>query len=154
MIRPIDADQLRDSKATPLVLRVFGEFEAPEYSDEGVREFQEYVDERAMEQRLRSGELLMWGYFVDGRVVGVIAMRPIGHVSLLFVDKEHHRRGIARRLLDVAVSTCMKRSARIETTVNSSPYAVGFYRKLGFVETDGEQTLNGIRFVPMKRTEP
>lgn len=66
MIRPIDADQLRDSKAMPLVLRVFGEFEAPEYSDEGVREFQEYVDERAMEQRLRSGELLMWGYFVDG----------------------------------------------------------------------------------------
>lgn len=153
MIRSIDADQLQDSGAMALVRRVFEEFEAPGYSDDGVREFCEYIEVGAMERRLRSGELYLWGYFENGRVVGVIAMRPVGHVSLLFVDKEHHRQGIARKLLDTAVSQCAKRGARTETTVNSSPYAVEAYRKLGFSETDGEQTVNGIRFVPMKRAE-
>ena len=37
-----------------------------------------------------------------------------------------------------------------EFTVNSSPYAVEVYRHLGFEEMDQEQTVNGIRFIPMK----
>jgi predicted GNAT family N-acyltransferase len=37
-------------------------------------------------------------------------------------------------------------------TVFSSPYAAGFYRKMGFADTDAEQTVNGIRFIPMKRS--
>ena len=35
-------------------------------------------------------------------------------------------------------------------TVNSSPYAVPVYRKLGFVETDTEQLADGMRYTPMK----
>ena len=35
-------------------------------------------------------------------------------------------------------------------TVNSSPYAVLVYRKLGFVETDTEQLADGMRYTPMK----
>ena len=34
-------------------------------------------------------------------------------------------------------------------TVNSSPYAVGIYRKLGFKAVDDEQSVNGLRFTPM-----
>jgi hypothetical protein len=34
-------------------------------------------------------------------------------------------------------------------TVNSSPYGLGFYKKLGFVPTEEEKTINGIRFTPM-----
>ncbi|WP_460645598.1 GNAT family N-acetyltransferase [Lacrimispora brassicae] len=37
-------------------------------------------------------------------------------------------------------------------TVNSSPYAVEIYHKLGFVDTDTEQLVNGIRFIPMEYT--
>jgi len=35
-------------------------------------------------------------------------------------------------------------------TVNSSLYAVEIYRRLGFVDTNTEQIVNGIRFIPMK----
>jgi predicted GNAT family N-acyltransferase len=35
-------------------------------------------------------------------------------------------------------------------TVNSSPYGVPFYHALGFEDSDKEQTVNGIRFTPMK----
>ena len=35
-------------------------------------------------------------------------------------------------------------------TVNSSPYAVEIYRHLGFVPTDDEQSVDGLRFTPMQ----
>ena len=35
-------------------------------------------------------------------------------------------------------------------TLNSSPYGLPFYEALGFVPTGKEQTVNGIRFTPMK----
>ncbi|MBU9737013.1 GNAT family N-acetyltransferase [Diplocloster agilis] len=34
--------------------------------------------------------------------------------------------------------------------LNSSPYAVPIYKKLGFRNTDTEQLMNGIRYTPMK----
>ena len=38
----------------------------------------------------------------------------------------------------------------LEITVNSSPYAVEIYRKLSFVDTNTEQTVNGMRFTSMR----
>ena len=35
-------------------------------------------------------------------------------------------------------------------TLNSSPYGLPFYQALGFLSTDQEQTVNGIRFTPME----
>jgi len=34
-------------------------------------------------------------------------------------------------------------------TLNSSPFGVVFYKAIGFVPTDEEKTVNGIRFTPM-----
>lgn len=36
-------------------------------------------------------------------------------------------------------------------TVNSSPYAVEIYKRLGFVSTDVMQEKDGIIFIPMKK---
>ena len=44
----------------------------------------------------------------------------------------------------------LNHSERNVFTVNSSPYAVPVYRKLGFVETDTEQLADGMRYTPMK----
>ena len=35
-------------------------------------------------------------------------------------------------------------------TVNSSPYAHEIYKHIGFVDTDTEQCINGLKFYPMK----
>ena len=34
-------------------------------------------------------------------------------------------------------------------TVNASPYAVGFYHKMGFEDTDIQQLVSGILYTPM-----
>ena len=41
-------------------------------------------------------------------------------------------------------------SSNDEFTVNSSPFAVPVYHKLGFVDTNTEQLTDGIRYTPMK----
>lgn len=136
--------------ALRLVWEVFLEFEAPEYSDEGIREFRDFIELSAITDMQAKAELLLWGYFDADKLVGVIATKPPCHISLLFVDKNYHRKGIARALYHTALDYYKTNSEHVAVTVNSSPYAAEAYRRLGFADTDTEQVVNGIRFIPMK----
>ncbi len=149
-IREIDVNQLPE--ALELVWRVFIEFEAPEYSEEGVREFKSFIEQNSISEQLTDGSFRMWICLHQDEVVGVIATRPPCHISLLFVDKLHHRKGIAHALLDTAIHYFREYTENIkEMTVNSSPYAVEVYRRMGFRNTSDEMIVNGIRFTPMMR---
>lgn len=150
MIDRIGAGVVEQTGVLDLIERVFNEFEAPEYSPAGIREFRDFIALDAVQKRLENGELLMWGYWADGKIAGMIATKPPCHVSLLFVDKDYHRRGIAKKLYQTTLDHYRENSDCREMTVNSSPYAVPVYHRLGFVDTDGEQTVNGLRFTPMK----
>ncbi|MPN64058.1 hypothetical protein SDC9_211829 [bioreactor metagenome] len=101
---------------------------------------------------MSENELYIWGCFDGEKVVGVIAARPPCHIALLFVDKAYHRQGIARCLFNTLKDHFEADSQHAEITVNSSPYAVEVYHRLGFVDTDTEQIVNGLRFIPMRHT--
>jgi predicted GNAT family N-acyltransferase len=73
----------------------------------------------------------------------------LNHICLLFVKKEFPRRGIAKRLFYTVLVRCKSEKSINTITVNSSPYAVEVYHRLGFVDTEKEQTVNGMRFTPM-----
>lgn len=135
--------------ALALVWRVFLEFEAPEYCEEGVEEFKRYIEQDAIRERLSKDDLKMWVCLDADSVIGVIAIRPPCHISLMFVDKQFHKQGIARALFEYVLDEVKAEGKHKEITVFSSPYAAGFYRKMGFDDTDTEQTVNGIRFIPM-----
>lgn len=121
-IRPMDHAQVRASQAMALVWDVFVAFEAPDYTDEGVREFQAYIAPDAVAARMAQGELLVWGCFDGKRIVGVIAARPPCHISLLFVDEAYHRRGIARALCETVLDHSRRTGDCTAITVNASPY--------------------------------
>lgn len=125
--------------ALELVWKVFCEFEAPEYPQAGVDEFRGFLDS---EQEI--AKLQFYAAFDSGKIIGVIAMRRC-HISLFFVDSAYHRQGIGKALFRYMISRL-----RPETvTVNSSPYAVPVYLRLGFTQTDTRQITNGIIYVPM-----
>ena len=124
-------------EALQLVWDVFLEFEAPDYSPAGVTEFYNSIHDEQYLSRLR-----FFGAFVGDELAGVIATRSGGtHIALFFVDQKYQRRGVGRRLFQAV------RQERM--TVNSSPFAVPVYRKLGFRATGPEQSVNGLRFTPM-----
>lgn len=127
--------------ALSLAFSVFMQFEAPEYPPEGVEEFK-----RTLADESYIGSLKIYGAFENGELVGVLAMRAPQHISLFFVKAEYHKKGIGRKLFER-----MKKDFQGgEITVNSSPYAVKIYERLGFAATDAEQRTNGIRYTPMK----
>lgn len=130
------------SEALNLVWNVFMEYEAPEYSQEGIKEFYKSIHD----DKYLSG-LCVYGAFIQDELVGVIASRSSGtHIALFFVSGKHHRKGIGKTLFYMMKSKCKDD----KITVNSSPYAVPVYRKLGFKETDKEQIVSGLRFTPME----
>ena len=134
-----------------LVRKVFYEFEAPYYSEERVASFYKFIDINNMSEQYTNGSLYFYGCFVNDIIVGMIAIKDFIHISLLFVDKQYHKQGIARNLFDHMIQICKEKNPSLKTiTVNSSPYAVEVYHKFGFIDVSSEQVVDGIRFTPME----
>lgn len=132
------------SAAVGLIKKVFMKFEAPDYSAEGVAHFMAYLDDE-LEKELSASQLQFWCGKLDQQLVGVLAVRSTNHVALLFVDERYHHQGIARQMYQVMLAELTPK----QLTVNSSPYAVPAYEKLGFQLNGEEETVSGIRFQPM-----
>ena len=139
-------------RALNLVNRVFSEFVAVDYSQQGIDTFESYLKNKLQEvsAALKSGDKKMWAYYQNDEILGVIATQSTSHISLMFVDKRYHRQGIARKLFNVALDWFKKNDVE-QITVNSSPYAVKAYERLGFLKTDEQQEKDGITYLPMMR---
>jgi len=149
MIKKITTKDLQ--QAIDLITEVFREFIAADYSEQGRNTFESFLESKFEEVStgLESGHRKMWGHYKAGEIIGVIGIRDASHISVLFVDEQHHRQGIARQMFGVVLDE-IKRNARLtQVTVNSSPYAVQAYERLGFVKADEWQEKNGIVYLPM-----
>lgn len=125
-------------RALDLVWKVFLEYEAPDYTQEGIDEFYKSIHDESYLSVLSA-----YGAFLNDELVGVIATRNGGkHIALFFVNGKYHRQGIGKQLFQTVRTDKM--------TVNSSPYAVPIYSKLGFEAVNTEQVVNGLRFTPME----
>ncbi len=124
-----------------LVERVFNEFEKPDYSDEGFK----FANFESISKGLKNN-LEIYVAKVGEKIVGMICVRDKSHIALLFVDKDYHHQGIAKNLVE-HIKVLNKNKV---LTVNSSPYAIKFYQKIGFVAESEMQEIDGIKFVPMK----
>lgn len=149
IIRKVRENEL--NQALDLVYRVFMEFEAPDYPVEGVESFvNDIIKNEGFKEGCITGKFKMYGAFEEDTIIGIMTMRKESHVMLAFIDAEQHKRGVGRRLFEYILKEIVSENPAItDITVNSSPYAVGFYKKLGFIEKDILQEKHGIRFVPM-----
>lgn len=147
-IRPLHETEL--PAASALAGRVFAEFEAPEYSPEGIGAFFRFAAPETLAAQHRNGSMQSWGAFRQGTLIGIITLTRRSHLCLLFVEKACHRQGIARALFSALRDHCRTAPDTPRITVNSSPYAVEAYRRLGFRTTGDERTVDGIRFTPME----
>ena len=110
---------------------------------EGTAEWQEISDPVGLRDRILSDQKTLIATW-QGIVVGFIAFRRRNHLSLLFVRQEWSRKGIGRELY----TRCIEEFD--EVTVNSADSAIGFYRKMGFVQSRARFYQNGIYATPMR----
>lgn len=158
--------------AMDLALRVFMEFEAPVYGEQGTRQFvQDCVENDVFQEAFISGRSMMLGAFYGSKMVGMIAERAIKdpskieaqdhrlpdvptdpghrHIAMVFVDKEYHRQGIASALMTRMMALFYEKGVE-RVTLNSSPYGLPFYHRFGFYSTDKEQEKDGIIYTPVE----
>lgn len=137
-IRKIKDSEL--NSALKLVWEVFLKFEAPDYTEEGIKEFKDSLDNPEF-----IGKMEIFGAFIDSELIGVISTRDKHHIALLFVREDYHKKGIGKALYKYILEL----NPDSFFTVNSSPYAKGFYEHFGFKCEVGEQCIKGLRFYPM-----
>ena len=78
---------------------VFVEFDNTDCSEEGLRNFRNFIDDKEMVDSLDA-----YGAFDGNKLVGIIATRSTGsHISLFFINKEFHYRGVGRSLFNLVL---------------------------------------------------
>lgn len=134
------------SQAAGLSLKVYLESGSRDFNAEGLETFKSFVNSNEL-----INELTIYGAFEQNKLIGILGTKNKGtHLSLFFILPEYQRKGIGRKLFDYA----FKSDPVEEMTVNSSSYAIEFYRSLGFEKVSEEEEKNGIKYTPMKHTYP
>lgn len=146
LVRPAAIEEWEN--AMGLAWKTFLKFEGNDYEPEGIKNFQDFITDQSLRKMFLAGEYILYGAFYRGEIVGVVSLRNKEHISLLFVDEAFHKMGIGKKLIN-QMQRVAKDLGCYRLTVNSSPYAVGFYHKVGFVDTNIEQKRDGIRYTPM-----
>lgn len=136
--------------AMGLAWKTFLEFEAADYSPEGVRSFEDFITDTGLKRMFEQGTYLMMTAYKAGRMAGMITLRNEIHISLLFVDKKWHRCGIGRALIGEMAGYVQKEFGKSRMTVNASPYGVAFYHRIGFRDLGPKRKQDGIIYTPME----
>ncbi len=143
-IRPFAPEDAEAASA--LIRQVFDDTVAPDFEPEGIAQMHAFGAAEALAGRAAVQTTLV---ALDGsQIVGVIQMRDVDHVSLLFVRSLYWGQGIATALIKRVEEACCAEGVPF-MTVNSSLHAQGFYQKLGYEALGGPERLHGFVFVPM-----
>lgn len=136
-----------------LVKEVFDKFMSADYTDEGIKNFYEFISPASLRERLSSGNL----FFIAERdeiIAGVIELRDKSHIALFYVKESFQGTGTGRKLFEHA----MKNSLTVPTdrviTVNSSTYAEPVYKKFGFTRHVPAMMKDGMAFISMQLKLP
>ncbi len=120
-----------------------------DFDDDGLEFFLRSVEAKSIREYMDQG----FPYLVaeeNSEIIGVIAIKDYSHMFHLFVDKSHHKRGIAKMLWDEMRRYSLERGNRGFFTLNSTTYALPVYKRWGFEITSKAKSAYGIRYTPMK----
>jgi GNAT superfamily N-acetyltransferase len=138
--KPQEAGEVRN-----LILDSFHEFVAPSCKIEGIKEFERFQSIEALTERAKVGHIFVAEE--EGVIAGVIAMKD-GQICSLFVDKQFHRRGIAKALLNKMELLAIKEGF-LKMKIRSSLYAVSFYLAQGYKKSTGITNSKGLTYQPL-----
>ena len=137
--------------AMKLAWETFLIFEAQEYGEEGIESFRDFISDQRLKNMFLKGEYQMMVALHEEKIIGFITVRNRSHISLLFVDKKYHRQGIGSILIEKMGEYLITEVGVDYMTVDSAPYALEFYHKLGFWDLAPRQQKQGIIYTSMKK---
>jgi ribosomal protein S18 acetylase RimI-like enzyme len=94
------------------------------------------------------------GYFVEGRLIGMLSYKKVGDIldiHRLAVHPDHFRKGIARSLIEHVERTAQPVSKAIVSTGAKNTPARSLYLSIGFEETEEVEVIPGLRIVRFEK---
>ena len=122
--------------ALDLAWRMFVKFDALDYGAEHTERMREAIEARLKDLSIYTQRLLVVA-LADGNVVGMIETYGTNRISLLFVDSEYQRKGIATAMMS-RVAGELKMQGYDKIVLNSSPHGLAFYKCFGFTVEEDE----------------
>lgn len=95
-----------------LVKRVFDEFEAPDYTGEGVTNFYKFTAYDSILEQLKNNFKIFVAKDKE-KIIGMVCIRDCSHVAMLFVDRKYHKNGIGTELMNIAKKYCQEKMETI-----------------------------------------
>jgi GNAT superfamily N-acetyltransferase len=149
LVRPLLSGE--EAIASDLVMRAYRVARTTDDTPKGVEEFTRYASAGSINARIGAGSIALIACY-GTLPVGIVEIRSPGHIGLLFIVSEFQGRGVGRALCEAALAAFARaHTLPPKLTVKSSPGAVAFYEKVGFLVAGQMTEFNGIRFVPMER---
>ncbi|MCR5754001.1 MAG: GNAT family N-acetyltransferase [Acetatifactor sp.] len=138
------------SPAMRMIWRTFLKFEGKDYTKEGIKNFYNFITDADLYESFLKGTYLLMVALDGDKIVGAGSLRNHNHLSLLFVDEAYHHRKIGSAIMEKLCVFLRDEQGERYMSLNSSPYAVGFYRTLGFRAIAPEESYSGIRVTSME----
>jgi GNAT superfamily N-acetyltransferase len=147
LIRTIEASEAEP--ASVLVHTSFYALAAKDWEPSARATFHAETSPEQMHRKLGLAACALGAYAQD-RLTGLLLMPGPAVLEMLFVHPEHLRRGVARLLWERARGEIERAFPAVKTVeLNSTPYAVGFYRAMGFAPISSEFYFGGCRATRM-----
>lgn len=134
-------------QALDLAWRMFVKYDAPDYGAEHTERMRVAIEDRLKDLSIYS-ERLMVVALVDGNVIGMLETYGTNRISLLFVDSEYQRNGIATAMMN-KIAGELKVRGYDKIVLNSSPYGLAFYEDFGFTVEEEEKNADTPWKTPM-----
>lgn len=149
---PYEVRWARESEWAPamkMIWRTFLQYDGKDYTQEGIRSFFEFITDDDLYMAFLRGEYQMMVALEKGRIIGAGSLRNRNHLSLLFVDGDYHHMGVGSTILIRLCDYLEREMGERYMSLRAAPYAVDFYRKLGFRTIRPEEEYSGIRVTTM-----
>ncbi len=129
--------------ALALAWRMFVKYDSQDYGVEHTERMRVAIEDRLKDFSIYNQRLMVIT-LVDGKIVGMLETYGTNRISLLFVDSEYQRKGIATAMMNKIASELKTRGCD-KIVLNSSPHGLSFYENYGFIVEDEKriQILHG-----------
>ncbi len=133
--------------ALDLAWRMFVKYDSRDYGVEHTERMRKAIKDRLKDLSIYT-QRLMVVTLVDDKVVGMLETYGTNRISLLFVDGEYQRKGIATAMMSKMASE-LKMRGYDKMVLNSSPYGLPFYKHFGFTVEEEEKNVDTPWKTPM-----
>ena len=145
MIRKIQYEELKE--ASSVLCKSFYNAEKVNHTMEGMERFRDLTDPVSLSINTFDGKICLYGYFSDGKLLAVGAVKEKRHILMLYVLPTEQGKGIGKKFLLFLETKCEGDSI----TLNSSDVAVSFYEKNGYIVCGERDVSDGLISTPMKK---